>query len=361
MLAGGPAATRFHPVVARMADAWAAMMDGALRPPRQGDTDEGRVLSLDPADRGRRAASLLAAAGALVGSAAWWPPAEPDVRSHLFAALSRGHGAEGEMQAARPLARPSHFPDAGVVILRDLKARADELWCRCDHGPHGYLSIAAHGHADALSIEFRHGGVDILADPGTYCYLTERDFRRYFRSTIGHNTLEIGGRDQARFGGPFLWLDAPESALVATTGLDGGPVASWTARHSGYQRQPGKPVHERMVTLDRRARRLAISDRIATTGRVAARLAFHLGPSVDAALTGSTAKLAWSSGGSQWLGRLGLPPSLAWRAYRGAWNPILGWYSPGFAEKLPATCLIGEGLLSAGTALETTLDIRPAA
>ena len=46
----------------------------------------------------------------------------------------------------------------------------DEIWCRCDGGPHGYLSIAAHAHADALSVEVRYGGVDILADPGTYCY-----------------------------------------------------------------------------------------------------------------------------------------------------------------------------------------------
>ena len=48
--------------------------------------------------------------------------------------------------------------------------RPDELWCRADHGPHGYLSIAAHAHADALAIEVRVGGVDVLADPGTYCY-----------------------------------------------------------------------------------------------------------------------------------------------------------------------------------------------
>ena len=31
-----------------------------------------------------------------------------------------------------------------------------------DVGPHGYLSIAAHAHADALSVEVRHDGVDIL-------------------------------------------------------------------------------------------------------------------------------------------------------------------------------------------------------
>ena len=39
--------------------------------------------------------------------------------------------------------------------------------------------------------------MDILADPGTYCYHGEPEWRSYFRSTIGHNTVEIGGRDQS--------------------------------------------------------------------------------------------------------------------------------------------------------------------
>ncbi len=83
---------------------------------------------------------------------------------------------------------------------------APEIWCRCDGGPHGYLSIAAHAHADALSVEVRYGGVDILADPGTYCYHGEPEWRSYFRSTIAHNTVELDGQNQSGDGGPFLWL-----------------------------------------------------------------------------------------------------------------------------------------------------------
>jgi hypothetical protein len=72
-----------------------------------------------------------------------------------------------------------------MAILRDHDVRsadttsagAPEIWCRCDHGPLGFLSVAAHGHADALSLEVRCGGVDVLADPGTYCYHGEREWR----------------------------------------------------------------------------------------------------------------------------------------------------------------------------------------
>jgi len=359
MLAGRPFSASFHGNIARMADAWAALLDCRHRAPRQGDTDDAYVLLLDPPDRQRRTTSLLAAAGSLVGGCDWWPVPAPDFRSRLFGTLAESRNRSNQNRDARPRQRPNLFPDAGLTLLRDIEPREDELWCRCDHGPHGYLSITAHAHADALSVELRHGGIDILADPGTYCYLTEPDFRRYFRSTLGHNTLEIGGLDQARYGGPFLWLDAPESELLGASGLEGGALAQWSARHQGYARQAGQPVHERRVTLDRAARRLQISDRIVEAGSFPLRLAFHLGPQVTALLDGHVASLRWSAAGRSWQGRLSLPAALSWRALRGSLAPIAGWYSPAFGDRVPATCLIGQGLLTGGTILESAFEVVP--
>ena len=315
------------------------------------------LLLLDPPDRQRRRRSLLAAAGSLVGGCGWWPAPRRIFAAASSARLPRAVTAAIEIAAPARGKRPNLFPDAGLALLRDVEPREDELWCRCDHGPHGYLSIAAHAHADALSVELRHGGIDILADPGTYCYLTEPDFRRYFRSTLGHNTLEIGGLDQARYGGPFLWLDAPESELLGASGLEGGALAQWSARHQGYARQAGQPVHERRVTLDRIARRLQISDRIVAAGSFPLRLAFHLGPQVTALLDGHVASLRWSAAGRSWQGRLSLPAALNWRAFRGSLAPIAGWYSPAFGDRVPATCLIGEGLLTGGTILESAFEV----
>src|SRR5262249_20293450 len=140
---GGAFSADFPETVARMAEAWAAWLDVGGRAPGQGDTDDAQVLLLDPADRERRTASLLAAAQGLVGGCRWWPAPEPDFRGRLFAALAGDHGAGSSLTRppfARPAARPHLFPDAGLAILRDLEPRADELLCRCDHGPHGYLS-----------------------------------------------------------------------------------------------------------------------------------------------------------------------------------------------------------------------------
>ena len=74
----------------------------------------------------------------------------------------------------------------------------------------------------------RHDGVEVLVDPGTYCYHGEPAWRSYFRSTLAHNTLEVDGTSQAVEAGPFLWATQPHSEVVAvdvgpgqTTELDG--------------------------------------------------------------------------------------------------------------------------------------------
>ena len=70
--------------------------------------------------------------------------------------------------------------------------------------------------------------------------------------------------------------------------------------------------------------------------------------------------LAWSDGNRSWRGRLSLPQGLAWRALRGSLDPLAGWYSPRFGERVPATSLIGEGLMSGGVTVETRFEVAPA-
>ncbi|MGH6981466.1 MAG: alginate lyase family protein [Stellaceae bacterium] len=359
ILAGQPFSAPFHYAIVRMADAWAAALDVGLRSPRQGDTDDAYALLLDPPGRLERAMRLLAEAGALIGPAAWWPEPPRDFGSAIFKEVRRRHPVEMP-SFARAERRPNLFPDAGIAFLRDLDRRRDELWVRCDSGPHGYLAIAGHAHADALSIEVRHAGVDLLVDPGTYCYLTDPVARRYFRSTVAHNTLEIGGTDSATYGGSFLWLDAPDAEALSIDGLDDGPVARWRARHDGYaKKKPGQPLHERIVTLDRSARRVDIVDSIAGQGRFDVRLAYHFGPAVEARADGAGFALSWQANGRRYTGRLTLPTALGWQVHRGATEPMLGWYSAAFNEKEPSTSLIGSGQLAAGDILAARLQVDP--
>ena len=93
-----------------------------------------------------------------------------------------------------------------------------------DAGPLGFLSIAAHGHADCLSLLLSVSGKELLVDPGTYCYHTEREWRDYFRSTAAHNTVRVDGVDQSQIAGAFLWAEKAEASVeeirdFADTGL----------------------------------------------------------------------------------------------------------------------------------------------
>ncbi|RZT26869.1 heparinase II/III-like protein [Kribbella sp. VKM Ac-2569] len=316
-LAGHPLSPQTWALLTRTVDVAAAIVDTSLRPPRQGDDDEGMALVLDPPDITNWSAYLSLGA-AVVGAAPWWPDSPPTATSVIVGSLVNAQ------QPDRPAKRPDHFRDAGLTILRS-RDTGPEIWCRADAGPHGFLSIAAHAHSDALSLEVRVDGVDILADPGTYCYHGEEEWRDYFRSTIAHNTVEVAGTEQSTWGGPFLWLRG------ATGTVRRHDENSWDAEHDGYA-----PVtHRRTAVLDHGV--LRVEDHLDAATDV--RIAWHLGPEVSVELDGSTGRLEWSSGSAV----VELPAGLSWTLHRGETDPILGWYSGRFGHKVPSTTLLGSG------------------
>jgi len=274
----------------------------------------------------------------------WWPTVTgTDVRTPLLAALV----ARTEPSTRRPARRPAHFADAGMTILRG----PGEIWCRCDGGPHGFLSIAAHAHADALSVEVRHDGIDVLADPGTYCYHGQPEWRRYFRSTLGHNTLQLDGADQSVSGGPFLWTRHARTRVLTVD--SGDDVTRWSAEHDGYEGS----VHRRRVELTPSSGELRVVDEVRGPRR-AVRLAFHLGPAITAELAGNRARLTWARDGEDRSAVLDLPGELTWEAHRGESEPPLGWYSAGFGRKEPATALVGAGFTDGAEGFTTVLRFQ---
>ncbi|MEU4601870.1 alginate lyase family protein [Kribbella sp. NPDC023972] len=338
--AGHPLSQQTWSLLTRTVDVAAAMVDSTLRPPRQGDDDEGMVLVLDPPDVHSWSA-FLSLGAAVVGRADWWPSSPLTTTAVLAGSLVSG------TQPHRPARRPDHFTDAGITILRSRDA-GPEIWCRCDAGPHGFLSIAAHAHCDALSLEVRVGGVDILADPGTYCYHGEEQWRNYFRSTIAHNTVEVAGAEQSVWGGPFLWLRGA-TGRVRRFAAD-GDVMTWDAEHDGYQSGETPITHRRTAVLEDGV--LRVEDRLDGTADV--RIAWHLGPDVAAELDGATGRLKWPNGAAV----VALPAGLSWAAHCGGDDPLLGWYSPRFGRKVPITTLVGSGVLGPDSPAVSSFQFR---
>lgn len=192
-----------------------------------GDDDEGVILCLS-SDKPCYSEYVLALATLELGEGCRWAG---DV--HCCETLGWLYGPE-RLEAATDLPLVANepvenFPEGGVTIVRFDGGRAVLAF---DHGPLGFGQLAAHGHADALSVQLFVDGEPVLIDPGTYVYNGNRDMRDLFRSTRAHNTVCIGGRDQSEALGPFLWgRKANVSSLAIEENED---CVRMVAEHDGY-------------------------------------------------------------------------------------------------------------------------------
>jgi len=227
--------------------------------------------------------------------------------------------ASGRQIGGRPGHRPSRFPGAGITLLRT--SGRNEIWCRCDCGSHKTVGFAADAHAEALSVEVRYAGVDILVGPGICCYRGERACR-------SSREIEV---------------------------LDDGDIARWTAEHVGDPSLDPPALHRRSVLLDRASRSIDIVDQI-DGGSHDIRLAFHLGPDVQAELEELCAVLDWPTASTPGAARLELPPGLRWSLHRGETDPVLGRYFAGPGRRVRAVTLLGCGRCAPGMLLTARLE-----
>jgi uncharacterized heparinase superfamily protein len=131
------------------------------------------------------------------------------------------------------------FEDGGYSVFRqDLRGHSSMLVF--DHGPLGHLSIAAHGHADALAVWLHVDNWPVFADAGTYLYHGGGAVRDWFRSTAAHNTLELNAASQSLPAGAFNWKHKARAWRI------GGDETSSAALHDGYVGRYGV-VHTRAV------------------------------------------------------------------------------------------------------------------
>lgn len=80
------------------------------------------------------------------------------------------------------------YEKGGMVFLR---SKDRKVLIAMDCGDLGFGSIAAHGHADALSIQVYYEGNPVLVDSGTYNYHVPKKYRDEMRSTKAHNTVYV--------------------------------------------------------------------------------------------------------------------------------------------------------------------------
>ncbi|HZM37375.1 MAG TPA: alginate lyase family protein [Burkholderiales bacterium] len=346
----------FESRIEAMMDFIASVTDAGGNLPMFGDADDGLALRLSPGCQPVRA---LLGTGALLfhrGDFKLKVRSLDDSARWLFgeAADERFDALDAE-KTRLPLRQA--YPEGGYYVLGCEFETPNEVRVVADAGALGYRSIAAHGHADALSFTLSAFGREFLVDPGTYAYHTQERWRQYFRGTAAHNTVRIDGEDQSVQGGNFLWL--AKARAGCSLWLSSPLKDSFEGWHDGYLRLEDPVKHRRFIELDKRTRRVLVEDRLEMAEEHEVELAFHCSERcrVDPVQGGY---LLEQDG---FMVRLVLPVlgGSESTVYCGSLSPIRGWISRALDRREPAPTIVWRARLGAPALLRTEIAVLPPA
>ncbi len=325
------------------------LTQGGQYVPMIGDADDGYVLDLDDGQRDYR---YILATGAVLFN-------RPDFKAWCQGRFSESawwwlgsscHAAFNALEYTDNTALLSaSFEDAGYHLLQ-CGDQSNGISVLFDCAELGYGPIAAHGHADALSIVVRAFGYDLLVDPGTYDYYTYPEWRDYFRSTLAHNTVGIDGEEQSEMQGRFLWGRRAKSKLIAWEASDNRTKV--VGEHDGYGRLADPVIHRRTLELTHEARTLTIIDEVKALAAHDVTISFQLGEQCEIESLGdaqSRVKFA------EHAVDITFDPRLQLSSVKGCQSPIGGWVSRGYHRKEAAPMIIAQASISGSNVFITTV------
>ena len=328
----------------------AALVGQAEPDPCYGDNDEGFALRLGPEPL-RTVRDHLGVVAALTGCHDAQQYGRRTWTAEWFDQLC-SHDTKPERKVPTTLQSfgDSHYaPAGGLVVLRTGTCTAV-----MDVGPLGYLSIAAHGHADALAITISIDGEEVIGDPGAGSYYGHPDWRRVNRGTRVHATVEVDGQDQSVISGPFMWTQHAR-VRVGKVDLESGVI---DAEHFGYRRL-GEPVtHRRWLVAPHDGASALVVDLLSGTGRHVVRTSWPLHPSLDVDLQSSGHLVMRNGSPIVHIAATATSP-LTIEQVRGDERNNLGWWSNRLESREPSW-LVGSSCAS-GLPLVIATVIQPAA
>jgi hypothetical protein len=308
--------------------------------PAIGDDDEGRVLTLCDGRETNYASSVARAiANQLDIPTTLSPQPTYELREAIFGVPPR---AQPRSTGLEVFDTGGYTVVSGTVLNRSYRIVLD-------HGPLGFLSIAAHGHADANALLLSVDGSPVFVDPGTYRYHSGGEWRDWFRGTRAHNTLALEGADQSEIAGPFNWSRHANAQLLEKKD---GPDWSVAASHDGYLTRFGV-IHQRRICAS--ADGFVILDTLSPASARRAEIVFQLAGGIEVARAAESYRLLQE-------GRPILDVSFEGEGSVeiGAGGPLGGggWVSPHFGLKIPACRLVWAGQIPAA-GLRTNVKLLP--
>lgn len=324
------------------------IMDERGYVPAIGDSDNGWVIRLDDRPDVNNYRSILATAAALLqrpdlkANAGGW-----DEKSYWLLGTEGGGVFEGLKPEPQDL--PSRFfPNGGYYVMR-----VSKRLIIMDCGPLGYLSTAAHGHADALQLTMSIEGQPIIVDPGTYAYQEGGRYRDFFRSTAAHNTVVIDGQDQSEMVGTFLWGRKAKARLIRQVSTPNYDLC--IAEHDGYTKLG--VVHRRSVLFLHKTDWMLVADHLIGQGEHSFEQLWHLPAESYVQIRDSYIQI--TIGQTQ---IFAVPFPSFWgeiHVYCGGTEPIQGWISYHYGHKEAAPVVSMKGRSRLPVRLITGFLLRP--
>jgi hypothetical protein len=351
--AGQPLSKAFAARLERMAEYLCALMDCGGHVPMIGDADDAHLLPL------AYPAPPTPYAGLLASSALRFRRADFKGKAGNLDAATKvlwGPTAIAEWQAlgSPPSDRPRlSFPHGGYYLLGRNYGTFEEVRAVVDCGPLGYLSIAAHGHADALAFTLSAAGNEVLIDPGTYAYHTNARWRDYFRGTSAHNTVRVDGADQSVPGGNFMWLRHAEARCES---FDSDEHADrFSGSHDGYRRLVDPVTHWRQIVFDKVAQRVTVTDMLRCAKSHQVEVFWHFAEDFRVRVSGGHVH---ADNGRVAVHMAVDGAALQPAVIRAQEDPPLGWVSRRFDEKQPCPTVRWSGTVGARQPWTTVIQLE---
>ena len=319
--------------------------------PRFGDGDDSSVFGSDTRPPLERALELSAAV--LQNHPKPLSGREKTVQGQLVRTVARA-ATLGSASGATIPTEPATPADSDDRLARTswlTTVRSSDAVAVLRTGTLGYLSVAAHAHADLASVVLSVGGQSVLIDPGTFSYDSHPGWRQWFRSSAAHNCLTLNDTDQAEYWGPFLWGTAPEATVVEYDPQRSPTTA--TVEHNGYQTLGYRTIrsaaldHGRLSLIDR------IVERAAYQPPVSGSLCLTFDPAFS--LLSQTEEKAVLAGPGLF-GSLRVRCSPGWCIESTTDTQAAGRYSPSFGVLAHTTIVQLRGPISSNQPITTTIE-----
>jgi hypothetical protein len=317
--------------------------------PKYGDEDDGQVFRLSK-QLENNFLSLLTTGSFLFNLPRYTSKIKAiDLKTQLLL----GHEVTKDFHPYKGLSlQQSHFfAEDGHFIFRN-HFQSKEIYLHFNAAPLGYLSIAAHGHADALSFIIHTDGKPFFVDPGTYSYHTDPEWRKYFISTLAHNTVCVQRKNQAAYGGSTLWLTQYKTQIIKA--LQDELVEMAFASHDGYKKMGIQ--HNRRIELYPKTNEIIITDflKSSNASEFMAEIPFHLSP--DVLITNESNNSFLLKQNESKL-QIICDPQVITQVFRGSKDPLLGWYSESFQKINPTSVICCSKLVKCSAELTFKISI----